>query len=326
MLDFHIRDKPALTFEGDTSQVVSALATQKPVHWITTGGGMGGATSAGLAVALEALGLTTQFSGNPVSVGVINQLLAAYGKATELTHCYHSLFCSPRFIKPGAKAYVECEKVDLDYYAAALRYKLRGARPVHAQSTVRIGLTNYETGEAVTVAPNLDNVAKVVRYAKASAYIPAVCKGKGYETIDGVPYVDGGISQPIPLLDALQQKHRYLVVLMSTPKEWGNQTINRWIERSYAERKMSHLPVATRQALLDRHELFQQTLQTIRSQLKLPIGHPARYLPPTAIVWPTAQVGLGMVEQRHHRVEYSLGAVYKQWWMLLREEKNKCVA
>jgi hypothetical protein len=326
MIDFQVRPKPALTFEGESTVLLQALVSKEPVHWITTGGGMGGATSVSLAAALESHKLTTIFSGNPVSVGVVNQMLAAYGRATDLAQCYQTVFCSPRFIKPGVRAYLECEKVLINYYGSVLRYKLRGAEPAHAGSTIRIGLTNYETGKPVTVAPDLHNVGRVVRLAQASACIPAICKGKGYKVIDGVPYTDGGISQPIPLVDALQQKPKHLLILMSTPESASDSVIGRWVEQKFADSKMAHLPASTRDALLARHDVFCETLSTIRSQLALPLGHVDRYLPPTSIVWPAAHVGLSMVEQDQTRVQHSLGSVFQEWWKLLNNEKIRCAA
>ena len=318
MFDDMWKPQPALHFEGDTSAVLNAIVRNEPaVHFVHPGGGMAAAMSTGLAAALEALHLRTDlpFVGSNNSAGGVNQLLAAYRSATLLTGCYATHFCTPRFIKPGLRAWFDRSKASIDHYGAVLYQKLQGRAPYHDANTLYFSVTNYETGEPAVLQPDLHDLKQVVRVAKASAYLP--CVGRGYLEVDGAPYTDGGVAMPIPLDSALAAKPEYLIILMTMRErrlfEWCQRMLE-WLVLSPALRRA---PKPLQEAVFARYAIYESQLRWLRQQLLMPLDDSRRVLPPTCIVWPN--IDIPIIEQRRHRIEAAIGSSYLAWWQQLRQ-------
>lgn len=75
-----------------------------------------------------------------------------------------------------------------------------------------IGVTSIDTGQAVYLKPERNNLEEML---KASSAIPVFYRN--YIKINNIPYVDGGLADPIPVLEAYRRKARNIMVLRSRP-------------------------------------------------------------------------------------------------------------
>ncbi len=80
-------------------------------------------------------------------------------------------------------------------------------------------LTEYKTGKAVYTTPSRENFFE---YMRASAAIPIL---HGPVEIDGIKYVDGGLSDQLPALKALQDGYEEIVVISNRPSAYYAQSL-----------------------------------------------------------------------------------------------------
>jgi len=318
MLDFVPIKQSTLNVEGDNCVIDALTNDTSGVHVCAPGGGVSGSFGSGLAPALETLQMyrKTPITGTCASVGSINMALLLYGKGVTHTQCYANEFCSDRFIKKGIVPWFDRTKVSVDYCAAVLYHKLRDAKPYHPDNRIHICVTNYETGEPAVLSPDLGDIKRVVRCIKASIYLP--CVGKGYVMIDGVPYTDGEIGQGL-LKATLEHDPKFLLLLMSTPKNPNFQWVRNLKEHIMAKRAMTDVPRLTREGMLSRHVQHKLEEAWIDDQLKLSPNHTNRKLPLTCRVSPTRT--MNVVEQNRDRITEAVGTSYQAWLELLSWHK-----
>ncbi|NLW47435.1 MAG: patatin family protein [Firmicutes bacterium] len=75
-----------------------------------------------------------------------------------------------------------------------------------------IGVTSIDTGQAVYLKPERSNLEEML---KASSAIPVLYRN--HIKIKNISYVDGGLADPIPVLEAYRRKARNILVLRSRP-------------------------------------------------------------------------------------------------------------
>lgn len=75
-----------------------------------------------------------------------------------------------------------------------------------------IGVTSIDTGQAVYLKPERNNLEEIL---KASSAIPVFYRN--FIKINNIPYVDGGLADPIPVFEAYRRKARNILVLRSRP-------------------------------------------------------------------------------------------------------------
>lgn len=318
-------DCATLMFEGDTDAVLSALVTEEPGFFqVNPGGGIAGAQSAGLAPALEVhrLRQQTPFVGFGVSVGVANLALHIYRIGLLRARCYVDDFCSPRFIQPGVMPWFWGTKCSIDYYGAVLRHRLRDQR-AHPDSVLQIGLTHFETGAPHVFTVDLANTARVAQLARASAQLP--CFGKGHVLVDGEAYCDGAMSESLSLATLRHSQARYILIVMANPQSAMAYDPGLAAQKFVlAQLYMWNMPVAIRDAWLQQEIRFAAEVTALREQLARPLGDPARWLPPTCIVWPRSSCNF--VEQCPQTITRVLGQSYAAWLQVLQQYKSRIAA
>ena len=131
--------------------------------------------------------------------------------------------------------------INMDYIYSALsnsdgEYPLDYERMQSSPTDFEIVATNAITGEPVYF--NKRDMPKD-RYdiVKASCSVPVV--NKPYE-VDGVPYYDGGISDPVPLGRAFERGCDKVVLILTKPKDLipdnkRNALAAKWLEKTYPE-------------------------------------------------------------------------------------------
>ncbi|TVX86802.1 patatin-like phospholipase family protein [Paenibacillus agilis] len=111
--------------------------------------------------------------------------------------------------------------------------------PVHREllfnghSQFLIGVTEVETGKPVYLEPNTNNLEQML---KASSAIPVLYRG--FVEVDGIPYVDGGVTDSIPVLEAYRRGASTIMVIRSRPHAFTMRSskVNyptRWVLRRY---------------------------------------------------------------------------------------------
>jgi len=133
------------------------------------------------------------------------------------------------------------EYLDLDYVYSTL-CNTGGEDPVDYESFQAdkspyfVQVTNAITGEAKYFSKSdipLDNYDII----KASCCVPLACKSV---YIDGVPYFDGGISDPVPFKKAFKDGCDHLIVVLTKPED---EVVKRQKFIPVFERKLKDYPV-----------------------------------------------------------------------------------
>ncbi len=124
-----------------------------------------------------------------------------------------------------------------------------------APSNFFVGVTNAETGRIEYIKPTEETLEETL---KASSAVPVMYK---YPVeIEETAYVDGGVSDPIPVKKAIQLGATHIVVLRSQKKEYRmentNKVLNKLMLRKYPK---------VREAVMKRSQLYNQQVEFIRS-------------------------------------------------------------
>jgi predicted patatin/cPLA2 family phospholipase len=78
-----------------------------------------------------------------------------------------------------------------------------------------IGLTDVRTGEAVYKAAHAGNLEQIL---KASSAMPVFYRG--YPEVEGRPMTDGGVSDAIPVAEAIRRGARRIMVIRSRHRDY----------------------------------------------------------------------------------------------------------
>ena len=322
-----VTNQGPLRFEGDIAPVMRAIVEEDPGLGVYHFGfGMGAVISTGYALALQShrLRQQTTFVGSSFSSGVVNQILQAFGLAGSCSSDYYGVFCpqgerADRFIKPGIQPWFQGTKLSVDYYAAVLKMRLQGHRPVNPDSEIKIVATNYESHEPVVLTPELSDIKALVQAARASAYLP--CLGKGYVMVDGEPLTDGGLHPMAPLDALLECKPKYLLIHMASDK--SSSLLYRTAEWLIVQRSMRHASQRNMRRLAHaRYRKYEAFSAFLDSQLALPIGDGNRRLPPTLLVSTKQEISL--VEQRPDVIAAGQRASYHDWMRAIAWAQSTC--
>jgi predicted patatin/cPLA2 family phospholipase len=196
-------------------QVSGSRRDGNRVALVIEGGGNRAAYSAGMAIALDELGLTECFDAvYGTSGGALNGawLLAGEGRK------WLPLWASPEY---AAQRVVDLKRllwgrpvVDLELllehvYVNVFQMDFEAilASPV----TLHPMATDVRTGAAVDLHPTVRDRSSLQAALRASASLPALA-GRGV-TIEGQRYVDGGLAEPVPFRTALVQGATHVLVL-----------------------------------------------------------------------------------------------------------------
>jgi predicted patatin/cPLA2 family phospholipase len=146
-----------------------------------------------------------------VSVGASNALSFLAGQHGRTRRCFLDQMSRPEFIDPwrGVRG---GHWMDLDWLWDAIEREDPLDRRAAASCGVEYALvaTSVQTGTARYLTPRADDMLEAL---KASCALPLLYRKT--VTLDGEQFVDGGLSDPIPVREAYRRGARTIVVLRS---------------------------------------------------------------------------------------------------------------
>ena len=181
---------------------------------VVEGGGMRGVTSGGSLIAMEQLGLTSAFDEvYGESAGAINACYFLASQAAFGGRIYLEDLASLSFFNP-----VRVNRIlDMDFL---IDHVMRRVKPLavdkvmESRSKLFVSITNVDEGTARVVDVK-EEKPPLLRLLKATAaVIPLYNKSV---MLDGFPYADGGITDPIPVIDAINNGCTHILVLLTRP-------------------------------------------------------------------------------------------------------------
>jgi predicted patatin/cPLA2 family phospholipase len=181
---------------------------------VVEGGGMRGVYSGGALVALEQLGFGSVFDAvYAESAGAINASYFLAGQTQLGIRIYTEDLQTPRFLNPFRFKAV----LDLDYVAGVV---LTERKPLDVNAVLASGpdffiaLTNGLDGTTRLVDVKREKIPLLKLLKATAAIVPLYNRAV---LLDGIPYVDGGISNPIPIQSALDAGCTHILVLLTRP-------------------------------------------------------------------------------------------------------------
>jgi predicted patatin/cPLA2 family phospholipase len=241
------------THESNASEALKILNQKRlsqngkeKIGLVVQGGGMRAVYSMGALAALEEMGFGQCFdhvAGS--SAGALNGAYfitgqAGYGVETYVNHLTHKNFVNPLRVK---------KMLDIDYLVdhigkKARRLDIEKLRSAHTM--LHIPLTEFSNGKARYVTnrtPGID----LWEVFRASAAVP-ILYNKPVKVGDGL-YVDGSLSDRVPIRRVMDYGCRYIVVILTMPYSHRIKTRNAFL-KSISWPATRHYSDAVRQALL----------------------------------------------------------------------------
>lgn len=123
-------------------------------------------------------------------------------------------------------------------------------------------VTNCLTGEAAYLTDRGRDRSYLMEVGKASSALPGMT---AVVEVDGVPYADGGVADSIPVRRAFLQGCDKVVVIATRRKEFRMKLTKS--TKMVAKLSKKKYP-ALAEAMLHRHEMYQDTLRFIRQKEK----------------------------------------------------------
>lgn len=204
------------------------------VALVIEGGGMRGVVSAGMAAALEGLGLTRCFDlvvGS--SAGAINGAALLAGVARHGTATYSGPLASRAFVNP-ARVLRGGPVIDVDF---ALNYTspdldaARHERVLQNPIALHCVAVSVETAQTVGFS-GMRTKEELWAALLASSRMPWA--GGPPVQIDGGRYIDGGIGSAIPVAEALAAGATHVLVLQTRPHGVPRKSASRVADRLIA--------------------------------------------------------------------------------------------
>ncbi len=182
------------------------------------GGGMRGVVSAGMAAAIERLGLTPCFDlVVGTSAGALNGAALLAGVAEACAAAYHSAFTTRRFINPY-RLLIGRAAVDVAFTLdhADPRGLDAGRHERTAASEIPLHCVAVDVDRAaVAVLSELHSVEELRGALLASSRMPWV--GGGPVEFRGRRFLDGGLAESIPYRTAIELGATHVLALQTRP-------------------------------------------------------------------------------------------------------------
>lgn len=181
---------------------------------VIEGGGSRGVYSSGMVQGLEELGLSEVFDAvYGTSAGAINGAWLLCGRAVPGMRSWSNPDIMRRVIDP-ARLLRGGAAFDVRYLVHRV---YDGLEPMDFPAILDnpttlhpIG-TDVRTGNAIDLRPHIYDKRSLMRALRASANLPILAGGP--IALDGVPYFDGGIAEPIPIHSAVRAGATHCLVL-----------------------------------------------------------------------------------------------------------------
>ena len=178
---------------------------------------MRGVMSGGSLIAMERLGLTSVFDEvYAESAGAINACYFLGGEAAFGGRIYLEDLTSVRFMNPMRRG----KLLDVDFLVDHVMSRVRPlpvARVIQARSRLFVSLTNVNDGMGRVVDVKKESVPLLMLLKATAAIIPLYNRSVALE---GVPYADGGIADPIPVRNAINNGCTHILVLLTRPPDF----------------------------------------------------------------------------------------------------------
>jgi predicted patatin/cPLA2 family phospholipase len=244
------------------------------VALVLEGGGMRGVVSAGMAAALERLGLTASFDlvvGS--SAGAINGGALVAGVAGGCVAAYHGPFASRSFVNP-ARVLWGRPVMDVDYvlrYDSDILDAARHERALASPIALHCVAVDVETAAAVDLC-GMRSKRELWDALLASSRMPWA--GGAPVQFGGRRYVDGGLASPIPVAEALAAGASHVLALQTRPYGVPRKSASRLADR-FIERHLRRLNPALVRLYRERVACYETTVDDIaRRSLDVGAGPP----------------------------------------------------
>ncbi|MBV9759714.1 MAG: patatin family protein [Acidobacteriaceae bacterium] len=193
---------------------------------VVEGGGMRGIYSGSCLVALEQLGLTDVFDkvfGE--SAGAINSCYFLAGQGAFGIKIYLEDLTSLKFANPLRFGTMLDVGYAIDVVVKSIK-PLDVERVLSSPSDLYIALTDAITGEGRLVDVRGEKIDLLDLLRATGAIVPLYNRAV---SINGHPYVDGGISNPIPIRSAISAGCTHILVVLTRPVEFVSTPIPQWL-------------------------------------------------------------------------------------------------
>lgn len=192
---------------------------------VVEGGGMRGVYSGSCLVALEQLGLCQSFDkvfGE--SAGAINSSYFLAGQGSFGIQIYIEDLTSLKFANPFRIGTVLDVGYAIDTVVKSVK-PLNVDRVLSSPSNLYIALTDGVTGEPRMVDVKQESIPLLTLLKATGAIVPLYNRAV---YIDGHPYADGGISNPIPVRDAILAGCTHILVLLTRGFNYRSSPYPAW--------------------------------------------------------------------------------------------------
>jgi predicted patatin/cPLA2 family phospholipase len=196
-------------------------ADDRKIGLVVEGGAMRGVISCAALQGLEELGMTGVFDEvYAASAGAVNAAYFLAGQAGYATTIYYQKINNSRFIRSMWHRQV----VDLDELFDSI---VRRERPLQVEKVLASGsqffvvIADAKTGESF-LAHAQSSATPVLTLLKASSAMPLLYNG--LVDVDGRQCFDGGLINPLPIMDAIENGCTDLLILLTRPESYRECT------------------------------------------------------------------------------------------------------
>jgi len=205
------------------------IADGRKVALIVEGGAMRGVISCAALMALEELGLTEVFDeAYGASAGAVNAAYFLAGQAACATTIYYQKINNTRFIR----RFWHRKIVNIDdLFDCIIKSErpLRVDKVLASRSQFHITIADAQTGEAF-LAHAQSSQEPLLTLLKASTAMPLLYNG--LVTVGGRDCFDGGLINPLAILEAIESGCTDLVVLLTRPASFRD-CVPTWLEQHF---------------------------------------------------------------------------------------------
>src|SRR5215471_3741428 len=212
------------------------LKDGRKVGLIVEGGAMRGVISCASLMALEDLGLTEVFDEvYGASAGAVNAAYFLARQAAYATTIYYQKINNTRFIR----RFWHRKIVNIDDLFDCI---IKSERPLcvdkvlASRSRLFITIADARTGEAF-LAHAQSSQTPLLTLLKASAAMPLLYNG--VVTVDGRQCFDGGLINPLPILEAIESGCTDLLVILTRPPSFRD-CVPSWLEQHVFDLRCAH--------------------------------------------------------------------------------------
>jgi len=226
-----------------------SLLDGRKIGLIVEGGAMRGVISCAALLGLEELGMTEAFDEvYGASAGAVNAAYFLAGQAAYATTIYSQKINNTRFIRRLWHRQI----VDIDSLFESIIARerpLRVDKVLASRSPLFIAIADACTGKAF-LSPAQTSSTPLLTLLKASSAMPLLYNG--LVKVDGRDCFDGGLINPLPILDAIEAGCTDLLVLLTRPASF-RECIPSVIERQLFEMRCARGNGAIMKAFCNTH-------------------------------------------------------------------------